>query len=103
MIAKHTKGPWRVGKGGCSIVADHPIEGGIRGTDNVETEGGHLVAETCAKVNIPLLSAATDLFDALEMVRDADDDCKRDGLRTIPCGPRAKIDAALKKATGETP
>lgn len=33
--------------------------------------------------------------EALEMVRDADKDCHLDGLRTIPPGPRAKIDAAL--------
>ena len=103
MKVEHTKGPWRVGKRGCSIVADHPIEGGVRGTDDVEAEGGHLVAETCAKVNIPLLSAATDLLEALTMVRDADDDCRRDGLPTIPHAARAKIDAAISKATGETP
>lgn len=104
MIARHTKGPWRAGKNGCSIVADHPIEGGAQGTDDVEAEGGYLVAETCAAVNIPLLSAATELFDALEMVRDADNDCIRDGLphHRIPLMARAKIDAALKKATGET-
>jgi hypothetical protein len=34
--------------------------------------------------------------EALEMVRDADDDCKRDGLQTIPPFARAKIDAALE-------
>jgi hypothetical protein len=39
--------------------------------------------------------------DALEMVRDADEDCKRDGLTTMPPIPRAKIEAALAKARGE--
>lgn len=102
MSARHTKGPWRTGRRGRSIVADYPIEGGVRGTDDVAAEGGYLVAETCAEVNIPILTAATDLFDALTMVRDADDDCKRDGLPTIPHAARAKIDAAINKATGET-
>ena len=32
---------------------------------------------------------------ALTMVRDADEDCKRDGLQTIPPMARATIDAAL--------
>jgi hypothetical protein len=39
------------------------------------------------------------------MVRDADEDCKRDGwhdgLTTMPPMARAKIDAALAKARGE--
>jgi len=34
------------------------------------------------------------------MVRDADDDCKRDGFQTIPPIPRAKIDAAIQSAKG---
>jgi hypothetical protein len=33
--------------------------------------------------------------DALEMVRDADNDCDKDGLRRIPEPARAKIDMAL--------
>lgn len=51
--------------------------------------------------NARLITAAPDLYGALEMVRDADDDCKRDGLPTIPATARAKIDAALRKARGE--
>jgi hypothetical protein len=43
------------------------------------------------------------LHEALLMVRDADDDCRRDGLSTIPKAARARIDAALKLAEfGET-
>lgn len=37
------------------------------------------------------------LREALEMVRDADNDCHLDGLQTIPSPARAKIDAALKE------
>lgn len=42
-----------------------------------------------------------ELLEALEMIRDADDDCKRDGLPAIPDPARAKIDAAITKAKGE--
>ena len=45
-----------------------------------------------------LLECKRELQQVLEMVRDADEDCKRDGLQTIPPIARAKIDAALAKA-----
>lgn len=35
------------------------------------------------------------LTEALEMVRDADEDCHKDGLPTIPPEARSKIDRAL--------
>lgn len=38
---------------------------------------------------------------ALEMVRDADDDCARDGLARIPGPARARIDAALEETGGD--
>lgn len=41
-----------------------------------------------------------ELLEALTMVRDADEDCRRDGLPTIPAPARAKIDAAIAKAEG---
>ena len=44
--------------------------------------------------------AYPELLAALEMVRDADDDCRRDNLPTIPPMARAKIDAAITKAKG---
>lgn len=47
-----------------------------------------------------ILAASIDTYRALEMVRDADDDCRRDGLPTIPPMPRSKIDAAIAKAEG---
>lgn len=52
--------------------------------------------------NAHLIAAAPELLEALIMVRDADDDCRRDGLPTIPRAARAKIDAAINKATGES-
>lgn len=53
-----------------------------------------------AEANYRLIYAAPDLLAALVMVRDADDDCHRDGLPTIPGPARGKIDAAIAKATG---
>ena len=44
-------------------------------------------------------AAYPDLLAALVMVRDADDDCRRDGLPTIPGPARGKIDAAIANAT----
>lgn len=52
-----------------------------------------------SKAHADLLGAAPDLLEALEMVRDADEDCKKDGLPTIPDAARAKIDRAIAKAT----
>jgi hypothetical protein len=51
--------------------------------------------------DLTLIEAAPDLLEALVMVRDADEDCKRDGLPTIPSAARAKIDAAIAKAEGK--
>lgn len=42
-----------------------------------------------------------ELLKVLEMVRDADEDCKRDGLPTIPAAARSRIDNAIAKAGGE--
>ena len=92
----HTQGPWRVGRPG-AIVADHPVPE-VSGSEAVDYYGGHLIAESVALQNAPILAAAPEMFDALEMVRDADEDCRRDGLATLPGPARARIDAALAKA-----
>ncbi|WP_457659544.1 hypothetical protein [Sinorhizobium medicae] len=47
------------------------------------------------------LEPFADLLDALVMVRDADQDCKSDGLPTIPPIARAKIDNAIAKSEGQ--
>lgn len=47
-----------------------------------------------------LLCLAELLCEALEMVRDADNDCHADGLPALPPVPRAKIDQALAIAHG---
>lgn len=63
---KPTPGPWRIVRG--AIVADFPIEGGVPGTDDVEACGGYLVAETVARVNVPLIASAPRLLRALELM-----------------------------------
>jgi hypothetical protein len=52
-----------------------------------------------ASAIVTAAKAHDQLCEALEMVRDADEDCKRDGLITMPPMARAKIDAALKRAS----
>jgi hypothetical protein len=74
----------------------------------IETEGpdedGHVDRwDEQGRWNAHAISALPDLYEALEMVRDADEDCKRDGRPSMPPMPRAKVDAALAKARGETP
>lgn len=96
-----TPGPWRVGKHPYTVVSDQPVPE-VRGSDlDLDYYGGHLIAESIAPKNAPLISAAPDLYEALVMVRDADEDCKRDGLPTIPGPARSKIDQALAKAEGK--
>jgi hypothetical protein len=51
--------------------------------------------------NARLIAAAPELLEALLMVRDADNDCRADGLPTMPQAARAKINAAIALATGE--
>lgn len=89
---KHTPGPWYI----------DPIKAHANGNRRI-------MAEQCTPVAVVpehlaadarLIAAAPDLLEALKMVRDADDDCKRDGLQTIPPAARATIDAAIAKATG---
>ena len=60
-----------------------------------------LVCDVRNEGHAHLIAAAPDLLAALEMVRDADEDCRRDGLPQIPLMVRAAIDAALAKATDE--
>lgn len=42
-----------------------------------------------------------ELYATLEMVRDADDDCKKDGLHAMPPAARARVDAALSRPVAE--
>lgn len=97
-VVGFTRGPWRIGKQGGSVVADYPVPG-MNGSDATDYYGGHLIAESITPSNAKLIAAAPDLLEALMMVRDADEDSLRDGLETIPSSARASIDAAIAKAT----
>jgi hypothetical protein len=94
MKAKHTPAPWHTGE-------KYP-------EDIYANRAGHAIARCVneqyageCEANAKLIAAAPELLEALIMVRDADNDCKLDGLKTIPYASRAKIDAAIAKATGE--
>lgn len=90
------KRPWRVDR--------HPNYGNWYISE--EGDGGVVIADLVIgglRKQARLISAAPELLEALEMVRDADNDCIREGLPTIPAAARAKIDAAIRKATGEAP
>ena len=47
-----------------------------------------------------LAAAAPQMLAVLEMVRDADDDCRRDGLQTMPSMARDALDRVIAKAKG---
>jgi hypothetical protein len=93
---------WRAGTGGGSVVSDVLPRDAVSGSEDAEYYGGYLIAESVAPSMVSLIAAAPELLAALEMVRDADNDCRLDGLKTIPPSARAKIDAAIAKAEGIT-
>jgi hypothetical protein len=64
MADRFTPGPWRLGKAG-GVVADVPIEGGPRGSDDVAYYGGHLICESTTPANARLIIAAPKMYDLL--------------------------------------
>lgn len=62
----------------------------------------HLVDDETDARQRGLMPVRRELLEALVMVRDADDDCARDGLPTIPPAARARIDAAIAKAEDQS-
>jgi len=76
---------------------------GIHNPDKPETKSQIKAREDLknSRYKWKLQAAAPEMLGALEMVRDADNDCKRDGLPCIPTFARQKIDEAIAKATGE--
>ena len=108
-MSKHTPGPWRLEE-----VADRSIKhlcpvadvDGLSLLTVVYTDGydGNECIPFAAvyrDADAHLIFASPDMYKALVMVRDADEDCKRDGLPTIPPTARAEIDAAIAKAEGK--
>ena len=66
--AIHTEGDWFAG-GGSWVAAANPINGDISGSDDVDYYGGHLIGESISSCNIPIISAAPDMFKALLAVK----------------------------------
>ena len=107
MSAGHTPGPWVVCVedespwGAHEVFAEHQlVNGRIEAVawDNCVASAG--LNHDNYEANARLIAAAPDMLEALTMVRDADDDCWRDGLPVIPGNSRAKIDVVIAKATG---
>ena len=103
-MSKHTVGPWefrdmRKWNGASSFYITAPNAKDKRSL-NIALIPNSTMHD--AEANARLIAAAPELLEALEMVRDADEDCKRDGLQTIPTAARARIDAAIAKATGSS-
>jgi len=67
--AKHTPGPWRVGRNGGCVVSDTPSENAIPGSDAVEYYGGHLIGESITKANAAFIAAAPETAAELERVK----------------------------------
>jgi hypothetical protein len=66
-------------------------------TESLEADGYGENWKEIASHRIELMGQRDELLEVLIMVRDADEDCRRDGLQTIPPVPRAKIDAAIAR------
>lgn len=96
-MSKHTPGPWKIDL--YWKLESDPMWRCVvsEWTDDFQRMSvcGHI-----GEANARLIAAAPDMLAALIMVRDADDDCLRDGLPTIPPAARATIDAAIAKAEG---
>lgn len=96
---KPTEGPWRPGKIGGCVVADHPVPE-IGGSDEVEHYGGHLIAESIAPQNVPLIAAAPELLEALETWLEA---IPHDDLLSMEeLGAVSKARVAVATAKGAT-
>jgi hypothetical protein len=101
---KHTPGPWEWFGPNLLCGDERQSEDILKSADDGKPYGHHSALiehhwdADVAKANARLIAAAPTMYEALVMVRDADEDCKCDGLPTIPSSARAKINAAIAKA-----
>ena len=113
---KHTPGPWRIGR--MEILSDTPIENGPYGSNATEFYGGHLVAESVAACNRPLIASAPELlqvaicllFVVRAMARELDIDPETTEFRFSAKGEHVaelnlqtvyeRADETIAKATG---
>lgn len=100
----HTPGPWEIGDELAGSIIISPV-GQCMHPWIADVKGEHVGPKSREeiKANAALIAASPDLLAALEMVRDADDDCRKDGLPTMPPLVRGKVDHAIAKATGGQP
>lgn len=101
-MSGHTPGPWAVEGSGVSAhhaANDKRCQYWI--CDQVNGDRRPDATTGRPSDNARLIAAAPDLLAALEMVRDADNDCRDDGLPCIPALARGAIDGAIAKATGD--
>jgi hypothetical protein len=93
-VSKYTPGPWHQGKGQAASII-YGADGWAIANCVVYHRHAKATAEDTAAYIVRAVNAHEAMVQALEMVRDADNDCKRDGAPTIPPIARACIDAAL--------
>lgn len=99
---RHAGGTWEPGKYRTTVVGTELPAGALGGSERTDFYGGYLIAESVAPENVPIISAAPDMLEALEMIRDADEDCIKDGLpRPLTDIARGKVDRAIAKARSE--
>jgi len=102
MASEYTRGPWWASyKRG--IDSPDRSEWGyaevVAGEEDVILRADRGELEDIA--NVTIAAASLDMLEALEMVRDADNDRIEDGGERIPWILRAKIDRAIAKARKE--
>lgn len=93
--AKHTPGPWRFGNRSDDVVADTNA-GHSDDEGSLAFYGGHLVAESIAPRNRPLIAAAPELLEALQAIFAA----MHPDIPGAPGSALEKARAAIAKATG---
>ncbi|MBO1013468.1 hypothetical protein IPU70_07910 [Achromobacter sp. SD115] len=98
MTTNHTRGPWRIGKSYGAVVSDVPVNAGLD-NDHTEAYGGHLIAESVAVCNRPLIAAAPELFEAAEAAMALIG--KLDPIHPGAVAAHQRLDLAIAKAKGE--
>ena len=68
-MSEYTKGEWKVGKNGSSVVSNSD-EGltinGATGDDAIKYYGGNLICESVSKANALLISKAPEMLEAMQ-------------------------------------
>lgn len=102
-MTTHTPGPWRIGEAGSSVVCDTEIPQ-FQTAGSVDAYGGHLVAESIARGNLAIISAAPEMLEALELAQWFVENFPTNALPDDKdfMTPIDKVSAAIAKARGTT-